>query len=148
MIDNMTPQAETDLQATEKGKLSTLNKGQIFTRETLQSAGILIYLQNVKATPVFQGYFSILKTGSWLRQACSKEGINRLIQNSKSQQLSSCSLLCQRPDLTPQLGDPAPKLMQSHSAITYGVFTLPTTKKPIDHACPQPKSPLEGQINH
>lgn len=130
MIDNMTPCAEKDFQATEKGKLSTLTKGQIFTRETLQSAGILIYLQNVKATSAFQGYFSILKIGSWLRQACSKEGINRLIQNSKSQQLPSCSLLCQRPHPTPQPGDSAPKLMQSHPAITYRVLTLPTTTKP------------------
>lgn len=122
MTDNMTPQAETDFQATEKGKLSTMNKGQIFTRDTLQSVGISIYLQNVKPTSAFQGYFSILKSAGWLRQARSKEGLNRLTQNSKSQPLPSCSLLCQRPDPTPQ----PPKLMQSHPAITYG---------------PQPKSP-------
>lgn len=60
-VDNMTPQGETDFQATEKAKLNTLNKGQVFTRETLQSAGILLYLQNVKPISVFQSYFSILK---------------------------------------------------------------------------------------
>lgn len=54
MTDNVTQQAERDFRAIEKGKLNTLSNGQVFTRETLQSAGILIYLQNVKATSVCQ----------------------------------------------------------------------------------------------
>lgn len=61
--------------ATEKVKLSTLSKGKILTTETLRSARILIACKMSKRlTFVFQGYYLILKNGSWLGQlAASRE---------------------------------------------------------------------------
>lgn len=146
MVDNTTPQAETDF----------------FKRLKRQSWTHSIRVRSSQEKRLSQlGYWSTCKVSNqhlyfkvtssflrWLRQACSKKGINRLIQTSKSQQSPSCSLLCQRPDPTPQPGGPAPKLMQSHPAITYRVLTLPTNRKPIDHPRSQSKSPLEGQIQH